>query len=316
ATIHKLTVEGDYSVEEVDALTGPLIGLPKSATYRLMDIVGLDVWAYVTRNLHEIAPGDPWRERFVVPEFFEKVIERGWLGEKRGQGFYKRVGKGEEKEIWALDWKSLEYHPVQKVRLASVEAAKNIEDLRQRLRTLLAADDRAGSFLWKLFSDVFLYSAAMVPEISDRIVEIDRAMRWGYAHTLGPFELWDALGVPQTVDRLRQEQRPVPESVERMLAGGAQSFYRPADRDGCPHTEYFDLPGSKFRELELRAGVLTLAEVKRARGVVKQNAGASLIDVGDGVLCVEFHSKMNAIGEDLIAMVRTGLDECARNFEA
>ena len=159
-----------------------------------------------------------------------RMIERGWLGEKRGQGFYKRAGK--DKEIHAIDRKTLEYHPLQKARFASAEAARNIEDFGERLRTLIATPDRAGSFLWKLFSDVFAYSASVAPEISDRIVEIDRAMRWGYANGLGPFELWDALGVRETVARMEKERRAIPASVEKMLASGATSFYRAADEIG------------------------------------------------------------------------------------
>ena len=314
ATIHQLTVEGDYTVEEVDSLTGPLIGLPRSASYRLMDIVGIDVWAHVTRNLHAAVADDPWRERYVLPQIMEEMIARGWLGEKRGQGFYKRVGK--EKEIHALDWKTLEYHPARKASFPAAVAAKNIESLPERLRALVAGTDRAGTFLWKLFSDLFLYSASMVPEISDRIVEIDRAMRWGYANSLGPFELWDALGVEETVARIRSEGREIPNNVERMLASEAKSFYLAADRDDTPHTKYFDLNGTMYRELEPRPGILVLNETKRPRGVVKKNAGASLIDVGDGVLCVEFHSKMNSIGDDLIAMIHAGLEETNKNFEA
>ena len=312
ATIQKLTIESDYSIEEVDAITGPLIGLPKSASYRLVDIIGLDVWAHVMRNLYELAPHDPWRSRFFIPEFMERMIERGWLGDKRGQGFYKRVGK----EIWAIDWKTLEYHPAEKPRFPSLDAARNIEDLGERLRTLVTANDRAGAFLRRLFNDLFLYSAAMVPEVSDRVVEIDRAMRWGYAHKLGPFELWDALGVEPVVWRLESEDRPVPDNVRRMLDRGAKSFYRAADAAGQPRTEYYDLAGAGYRRLEERPGVLVLDEIKRARGVVKKNAGASLVDVGEGVLCLEFHSKMNTLGDDAIAMVCAGIDEAARNFQA
>jgi 3-hydroxyacyl-CoA dehydrogenase len=314
ATIHKLTVEGDYTVEEVDALTGPLIGLPRSASFRLMDIVGIDVWAHVTRNLYAAVPGDPWRERYVLPAMFEQMVSRGWLGEKTGQGFYKRVGK--EKAIHAIELKTFAYHPANKVTFPSAEAAKNIESLPERLRALVAANDRAGTFLWKLFSDLFLYSAAMVPEISDRIVEIDRAMRWGYANSLGPFELWDALGVEETVKRIASEGREIPSTVERMLSSDAKSFYRTADRDGAPHARYFDLNATMYRELEPRPGILVLSDIKRARGVVKKNAGASLIDVGDGVLCVEFHSKMNSVGDDLVAMLHAAIEETTKNFQA
>jgi 3-hydroxyacyl-CoA dehydrogenase len=316
STVQKLTVEEDYSIEEVDALTGPLIGLPKSASYRLLDIVGLDVWALVTRNLHDLAPHDPWRDRFVMQPFLEEMVTRGWLGDKRGQGLYKRVGKGAEKEIWAIDWKTLEYHPMQKPRLASIDTAKNIDDPGERLRMLVAAPDRAGNFLWKLLSELFLYSASVVPEISDRVVEIDRAMRWGYANKLGPFEVWDALGFESTARRIEGEGRPLPENVQRMLSAGAKSFYRPADRNGARHTEYFDLCSAGYHEMEERPGILVLSDLKRARGVVKKNAGASLVDIGDGVLCLEFHSKMNTIGGDQGAMMHAAIEETARSFEA
>jgi 3-hydroxyacyl-CoA dehydrogenase len=316
STVHKITVEDGYTIEEVDALTGPAIGLPKSASYRLLDIVGLDVWALVTRNLHDMAPHDPWRERFVLQPFLDGMVKRGWLGEKRGQGLYKRVGKGTEKEIWAIDWQTLEYHPLQKARFTSIDAARNVEDPGERLRMLVAAPDRAGAFLWKLFSDLFVYSAGLVPEISDRVVEIDRAMRWGYANKLGPFEMWDALGFEATARRIESDGRALPENVQRMLSCGAKSFYRPADRDGIPHTEYFELGCAGYREVEERPAILVLNDLKRARGVVRNNAGASLVDIGDGVLCLEFHSKMNSIGGDQVAMIRAGIAEMSRNFEA
>lgn len=314
ATLFQLTVEGGYTVEEVDALTGPLIGLPNSATFRLADIIGLDVWAHVLNNLRTLAPGDPGIDRYVPPEFMTRMIERGWLGEKRGQGFYKRVGP--QKEIHAIDLKTLEYHAAQKPRFASVEAARNIEDLPQRVRALVAAPDRPGQFLWSLFRDLFGYAAAMVPEISDRVVEIDRAMRWGYANRLGPFEMWDALGVPETVARMRAEGQPVPANVERMLASGVTSFYQAADRNGAPGTRYFDLTGGAYGDLKERPGVLALSELRRARGVVKKNPGASLVDLGDGVLCLEFHSKMNTIGDDIVQMIHAAIEETARGFEA
>lgn len=316
ATIHKLTEECDFTVEEVDALTGPLIGLPKSASFRLVDIIGLDVWVHVLRNLYELVPNDPARERFVVPPIMSRMMERGLLGEKRGQGFYKRIGKGADKEIHAIDRKTLEYHPAQKVRFPALEAIRPIEDLPQRLRALVALPDRIGKFIWELLRDLFIYSAQMVPEISDRVVEIDRAMRWGFAFQLGPFELWDALGVAATVERMKKEGCAVPANVERMLASGAQSFYETADRDRQPGTRYFDLPAGLWRDLEKRPGVLVLRDIERARGVVKKNAGASLVDLGDGVLCVEFHSKMNAVGDDGVAMIRAGIEETSRGFEA
>ena len=315
ATVQNLTVEMGFTIEEVDVLTGQLIGLPKSASYRLLDIVGLDIWAHVTKNLYDLVPGDPWRERFVLPPFFARMIERGWLGDKTGQGFYKRTGKGDKKEILALDLNTLEYQPSKKARFASVEGVRNIEDLPQRLRALMALTDRPGTFLWRLFSDLVLYSASMVPEISDRVVEIDRAMRWGYVNSLGPFELWDALGVEETVARMRQEQRQIPENVEKMLSTGAKSFYQ-VPSDARPRHEYFDLLANSYKCLEDRPGITVLKDVRHAHGVVKKNGGASLIDIGDGVLCLEFHSKMNSLGDDQISLIRAGIEETSKNFEA
>ena len=314
ATLFQLTVEGGYTVEEVDALTGSLIGLPNSATFRLADIIGLDVWAHVLNNLRTLAPDDPGHNRYAPPEFMTRMMERGWLGEKRGQGFYKRVGP--QKEIHAIDLKTLEYHPAQKPRWPSVDAARNIDGLGQRVRTLVAAPDRPGQFLWSLFRDLFTYSASMAPEISDRVVEIDRAMRWGYANKLGPFEMWDAVGVPETVTRMRAEGHAVPVNIEQMLTAGATSFYQTADRGGAPGRRYFDWSAAGYRELEERPGVAVLSDLRRARGVVKKNPGASLVDLGDGVLCLEFHTKMNAIGDDILQMIRDGIDETSRGFEA
>jgi 3-hydroxyacyl-CoA dehydrogenase len=315
-TVAKYLVEGDYTIEEVDALTGPLIGLPNSASFRLLDIVGLDVWTFVGKNLYDAVPNDPYRDRFLAPEFHAKMVANGWLGEKSGQGYYKRVGKGENKEIYAIDWKTLEYHPAQKVKFPSTDAAKAMEDLGERLRMLVNTDDRAGRFLWRLFSDSFVYSASMVPEISDRIVEIDNAMKWGYAHKFGPFEAWDAIGFEAVCDRIEKEGRALPESIVKMRKAGAKSLYRHADKNGAPGREYFDLSSSTYKTEEPRQGIIVLSDVKRARGVVKKNAGTSLIDLGDGVLNLEIHSKMNSLGTDQIQMIYEGLAELEKNFDA
>jgi 3-hydroxyacyl-CoA dehydrogenase len=311
STVQRLTVEHDLTIEEVDALTGPLIGLPKSASYRLLDIVGLDVWEHVTRNLYDAVPNDPWREQFKLAPFVEEMIRRGWLGDKRGQGFYKRVGK--DREIHALDRKTFEHRLADKPRFASLEAVRKIEPLGERLKALVALDDKVGRFLWQLLSEHIRYASAMVPEISDRIVEIDRAMRWGYANEMGPFEMWDALGFVETARRMEAEGRELPAIVRSMLAAHATSFYRAGEG---AHTDYFDLAGAGYRELESRPGITLLSDLKRANRVVKPNPGASLIDLGDGVICCEFHSKANAIGEDIMQMVRAGLAELETNFDA
>jgi 3-hydroxyacyl-CoA dehydrogenase len=314
ATVQRLTVEHDLTIEEVDLLTGPLIGLPKSASFRLLDIVGLDVWAHVTKNLHDAVPHDPFRERFTMPPFLTEMVKRGWIGDKRGQGCYQRVGK--DRAIHAIDWKTLEYHLAEKPRFASLENLRKLEPLSERLKALVALDDKAGRFLWQVLSDHILYAAQMTPEISNRIVEIDRAMAWGYGHTFGPFELWDALGFEPTARRIEAEGRALPDNIHRMLWAQAKSFYRPADQAGHPRTEYFDLVAANYGEIEKRPGITVLSELKRARGVVESNAGASLIDLGDGVVCCEFHSKMNSVGGDVSKMLRAGLAQLETNFEA
>ncbi|HTW63811.1 MAG TPA: 3-hydroxyacyl-CoA dehydrogenase/enoyl-CoA hydratase family protein [Bryobacteraceae bacterium] len=314
-TIGKAMVEDDFSIEEVDALTGPLIGVPNTASFRLLDLVGLDVWGFVGTNLYELVPNDPWRDRFLPLDFEKTMIERKWLGDKTGQGFYKKTGKSDAREIQVLDWKSLDYQPLAKPKFPAVEAARNIEDIGERVRTLLRSNDRAGRFLWKVLSDLFLYCAAMIPEISDRTVEIDRAIRWGYGHKLGPFELWDAIGFLEIVSRLEMERRPLPSHIKTALSCATIALYR-APEPGRTVGQYFDFRFNDYRPIEPRPGIFTLRDIKRTHGVVFENAGASLVDVGDGVLCVEFHSKLNTLGEDAIVMVRAGLEETNRNFEA
>ena len=311
ATVQKIVVEDGYTVEETDLITGPLVGLPNSGSFRLLDIVGLDVWTNVGTNLYHAVPDDPWRERFLMPSFHVELCKRGWLGEKSGQGYYKRVGK--EKEIHAIDLKTYEYHPAMKVKFPSADAARAIEDLPQRLRTLVAGTDRVGTFLWKLYSDLFLYSAERVPEIADEIFQIDRAMRWGYANTLGPFQLWDALGFEDVCKRLEADRRAIPENIQKMRSQGATSLYKTAYESKAIYKSYFDLPSSAYKPLAERP---SLKEIKEAGNVVKSNAGASLIDMGDGVLCLEFHSKMNSLGEDQIGMIYKGLNELEQHFEA
>ena len=315
-TVAKLATEGGFTVEEVDALTGPLIGLPNTASFRLLDLVGIDVWAHVGRNLYDLAPEDKWRDRFLPTPEIDELVKRGWLGEKSGQGFYRRVGKGADRAIEALDLATFEYRPAKRVTFPSVEQARNIEHLPDRVRALVNSNDRAGKFLWSLFSDLFLYSAERIPEISDRVVEIDRAMGWGYAHHYGPFEWWDALGFEATCGRMEQEGRELPVPIQWMLQAGHRSFYAPADRPGDPRTEYYDLGKQRYEEIEARPGVIVLTDRKRAGGIVKRNAGASLVDLGDGVLGLEFHSKMNTLGEDIFSMIYAGVEETSRNWQA
>jgi 3-hydroxyacyl-CoA dehydrogenase len=307
----------DMTVEEVDACTGPAVGWPKSATFRTTDIVGLDVLAHVVRNIYETAPNDESRERYKVPALVEEMIKRGWLGDKTGQGFYKKV-KGEgEKEILTLDVHTMEYRARQKAKFASIDAGKSIDDTRQRLRALVGPvlqgqkGDKAQQFLWSAISETCLYAARRVPEISDNLVDVDHAMRWGFGWELGPFEMVDALGLNAFVTDVRKENRPVPELMDKVLAAGCKSFYQ--SDQGV--TTVFDL-GAGSKKVEAPAGAIILKSLKDAGKEVDRNAGASLVDLGDGVVCCEFHGKMNAIGADLIAMIHKGLKRLETDFDA
>jgi 3-hydroxyacyl-CoA dehydrogenase len=308
----RLMQELEMSVEEVDACTGPAVGWPKSATFRTADIVGLDVLVHVVRNLYDHVPEDESREIFRVPPLVEAMVQRGWLGEKTGRGFYQRVKKNGESEILALDWRTMEYRPRQTPRLASIEAGKTIEDTRERLRMLLAAGDKAAQFLWGAVSRMCLYAARRIPEIADRIVDVDRAMRWGFAWELGPFELWDAVGVEAMARRLEQEGETLPPLVTKLLRSGKTSFYE--SWQGT--TSYFDFGAGAHRPVPEPEGILILKALKDRTREIERNAGASLIDLGDGVLCCEFHSKMNAIGADIVAMLHKGLARLQSEFEA
>src|SRR6266571_5578882 len=304
-------IDDGYAIEEVDKITGPAAGRPKTATFRTFDLVGLDVFAHVVKNLHENLPDDPERGMFVMPEFVTKMIERGLLGNKTKAGFYQRKkGETDKREIWAIDVQTLDYKPAQKVKLPSLEMAKNIEDTRERLKALVWSKDRVGAFLWKTLSRTLCYTADRIPEIADTIVEVDRGMRWGFNWELGPFEVWDAIGVEKSVARLKEEGRTVPANVQCMLDAGVKSFYR--KKDGKQF--YYDFASEEYHPLADPPGTIILKSLKDRTGVIKKNSGASLIDLGDGVACLEFHSKMNSIGGDTLEMLRFAIGETEKNF--
>lgn len=300
-----------YTFEEVDRMTGTVIGRPKSATFRTFDVVGLDVLAHVAKNLYEAVPDDEERETFVAPEFLTGMIERGILGSKSGGGFYKqqRAATG-EKEIWALDHASFEYRAPQKPKLPPLDTAKNIEHLPERIKTLIYGNDRVGAFLWKTTARTLIYAANRIPEIADSIVDIDRAMRWGFGWELGVFETWDAIGLTESVERMRAEGMKIPAHIERMLESGATAFYK--SENGTE--QYYDFLTREYKELRQPAGTIILKNEKQRGKVVKRNAGASLIDIGDGVACLEFHTKMNAIGGDILQMMNFAVSEVEKNF--
>ncbi|MBA3357613.1 MAG: 3-hydroxyacyl-CoA dehydrogenase, partial [Pyrinomonadaceae bacterium] len=307
----KTMLEDGYSIEEVDKLTGPAVGRPKTATFRTFDLVGLDVFSHVIKNLYEALPDDDQREMFVAPEFLNQMLKRGILGNKTKGGFYKKQkGEGDKQEIWTLETASLEYRPSQKVKLPALEMTKNIEETRERIKTLVWSKDRAGAFLWKTLSGTLRYAATRIPEIADTVVEVDRGMRWGFNWELGPFEVWDAIGLEKSTARMKAEGQAVPANVESMLAAGASSFYK--EENG--QQSYFDFASKHYLPLADPPGVIILKSLKERSAVIKKNSGASLIDIGDGVACLEFHSKMNAIGGDTLQMVKQSLAEVEKNF--
>jgi len=306
------------TIEEVDACTGPAIGQPKSATFRTADIVGLDVLLHVVKNIYETVPNDESREIYKPPAFLEEMVRRGWLGDKTGQGFYKKVKGADEKEILSLDLNTMEYRPRQKAKFASIEAGKAIEGTRERLRALIGPllegqkGDKAQQFLWGAISESCLYAARRVPEISDHLEDVDRAMRWGFAWESGPFEQMDTLGVKAFAAQVQKEGRALPPILEKVLVSGRKGFYESEKGK----TTVFDWKSASTKLLEEPKGVIILKSLKDAGREVERNSGASLIDLGDGVVCCEFHAKMNAIGADLIAMLHKGLKRLQTDFEA
>jgi 3-hydroxyacyl-CoA dehydrogenase len=307
--VMRLMQEMSLTIEEVDALTGQAVGWPRSATFRTMDLVGLDILGHVVSNMTTNVKDE--RSELRLPDFFSKMIERKLLGDKTKGGFYKKAksGEGQEDERLALDWQTLEYRPRQKPKFPALEMAKNIEDTGTRLRTMLGLDtaalqkpDKAAAFLWAALSDLWTYSANRVPEISDSIVEIDRAMRLGFNWELGPFELWDAAGVEATVARMKKEGKPVAANVEKLLAAGQKSWYTD-DPKSASGRKCWQLSTENWQLVHVPAGVWSTTVAKKSNGVVKKNSGASLIDLGDGVACIEFHSKMNSLGSDIVSLI-------------
>jgi 3-hydroxyacyl-CoA dehydrogenase len=291
---------GRFTIEEVDAITGPALGRPGSATFRTMDIAGLDILAHVMRNLAERLDDEADRAAFAMPPFLEQMIARGLLGEKSGKGFYeRRKGAAGESEIWTLDLNTLDYRARQPARIASLDAAKAIDDVRLRVKALFGAKDKAGQFLRETLAPTLLYAARVTPHIAHSIDDVDRVMKWGFAWDLGPFELFDAIGVREVVEAAQA-------TGGHAAAGGIPPLVQ----------EVLDAGRNAFRDQPLPAAAGDLLILRAARDqhrIVKKNAGASLVDLGDGVFCVEFHSKMNAIGADTIQMLQSGVKEAARN---
>jgi 3-hydroxyacyl-CoA dehydrogenase len=307
---------GEYTIEEVDAITGPPLGRPKSATFRTMDIAGLDVLGHVVGNLRVRLGDDPGSDVWSVPPFVARMLERGMTGEKAGQGFYRREKDASgESQILTLDPATLTYRPRQHPRLPSIDAGASITDVRERVRTLFGASDNAGRFLRDTLAPTLVYTAMVAPSIAHSPDDVDRVMRWGFGWELGPFELIDAIGIERLLDAVR-------ETNPNLLRGPATAGHNLQESGETlpPLIEEALKRGGRVRQTAVlppaAPDLQILRSAKERSGVVKKNAGASLVDLGDGVLCVEFHSKMNVVGGDTIQMLQAGVREAERNFAA
>jgi 3-hydroxyacyl-CoA dehydrogenase len=306
-------LEHGYTVEEVDAITGPAIGRPKTATFRLIDLVGIDVWEHVGRNLIPAIPHDEHALRYLEAErpneLIHAMVENGWLGTKTKQGFYKQVRKeGGGKEFWVLNLETREYEPPSKPKFDSIGEAKDEDNLSDKLKVMLAAEDRAGELVRALIYQGLTYASERIPEIADTPRPIDDAMRWGFRYEAGPFETWDMLGVADTLDRMREEGFEPASWVDEMLSRGFQSFYK--YENGSKSGIYN--PGvGEYEMIKPSPAIIVLHQQK----LIDKNPGASLWDMGDGVACVEFHAKMNILDEDINSMIETGLDSIDQDFE-
>lgn len=302
-TVQEMVARG-YSAGEVDSITGPLIGRPKSATFRTLDVVGLDTFVHVSNNVYENVREEE-RNVFKVPEFMLTMLENNWLGSKSGQGFFLKQGK----DILELNPGTLQYEPRKKLVTASVEMSKQEKKVENRIKALIYAEDRAGKLLQAIFMPTLLYAAKLYKDIADSIVSIDQAMKWGFGWELGPFETWDAIGVRRSVEKMKENGLKVPNWVEEMLAKGVETFYKQDNGN----TFYYDT--GAYKAVEQNKKNIVLRQVKEKKGVIKKNSGASLIDIGDGVLCLEFHSQNNAIGTDITQMLSYAIDEVERNYK-
>jgi 3-hydroxyacyl-CoA dehydrogenase len=304
-------LEKGYTVEEVDAISGPLVGRPKTASYRLTDLVGLDVMAHVNRNLYPLIEDDAYRhvlkgERSASLQ--QAMLDRGWLGNKAGQGFYKRVNVDGGREFWVLNTKTLEYEPPTKVRFESVGAVRNIEDLGKRMRELLKHTDRAGAFVRDTLYFNLAYAAYVAPKIAYSLADVDNANRWGFALEAGPFEMWDKLGVAETVEAMEETGLEVEAWVKEMLASGNPTFYK--------NGSYYDFESKRYLPKQVDKKIIIINDLRASGKEVERNESASLHDVGDGVAMLEFHAKMNAIDEGITGMAYTALDRLDTDFDA
>ena len=303
-TISEFTNLG-LTIEQVDKISGPAMARPKTGTFKLADMIGLDTIAHVAKNCYDTLTEDDQRNTFILPDWIQKLISAGALGRKAGAGFYKKNGS----DILVYDIEKTDYRPSAKVRFDSLGSTKDIEDPGQRVKALIQHDDPAAQFAWKSLAHTLIYSAKRIPEVSDHITSIDESLRWGFNWDLGPFELWDAIGVEESVARMQKEGLDVPKSVLQMLESGRKSFYETQS--------YWSLSDNKATEQKPNPQHLELVHIKKdSSKVVSKNLGASLVDIGDDVLCLEVHTKMNTIDDDVIHLLQQSVDVAEKDFKA
>ena len=302
-TLYEMEKRG-FSIGEVDSVTGTLIGRPKSATFRTLDVVGLDTFMHVAKNVYEQTEGAE-QKVFELPPFMKKMIDNGWLGAKTKQGFYVKKDSG----IFELDRETFEYIEMKKMRTLSIEVAEQQKGLSNRLKTLIYADDRAGEVLWHSIAPTLRYAAQLNGKIADNIVAIDNAMKWGFGWQQGPFEFWDAIGVMKSVERMQAEGEVIPAFVKSLLDKGYETFYKEVDGE----LDFFN--GEDYEPVPVNEKTIDLKKHKKKHGVIKKNTGASLLDLGDGIALLEFHSQSNAIGPDILQMINFAIEEVEKNYK-
>jgi 3-hydroxyacyl-CoA dehydrogenase len=309
ALLH-LVEKMELTIEEVDKFTGPALGRPKSATFRTTDVVGLDTMIKVAKGLYDNCPEDKAHDLFKLPAYVQKMEENNWLGDKTKQGFYKKTKTAEGKtEILALDLKTLDYRPQQKVKSATLELTKSIENVKDRMKVFAAGKDKAGELFRASFFGLFEYVSDRIPEIADELYRIDDAMRAGFGWDLGPFEVWDAVGLVDAVEGMKKYGHKPAAWVTEMLAAGHTSFYKV--EDGLK--KYYDITSKSYKAIPGADNFIILDNL-RANKVLFKNAGASIIDLGDGILNVEFHSKMNTIGGDTLSAINKAIDMAEKDY--
>lgn len=302
----RLMEEMDYRIDEVDAIVGKPLGRPKTAAFKTADLVGLDTLHHVAMTVYDSCVDDPLRDVFKPPKWYDDVVAKKWLGMKTKGGFYKKEGK----KRLVLDWKTLEYVDQEKFRFESVGDARGMPSLAERVKHVVFADDRAGKFAWKLTAASLCYTAGLIPEISDTLLEVDNGMKWGFNFKSGPFEFWDAIGVRESVEKMQADGFTVPENVKTMLEKGNETFYK---EEGGKRYQY-DLVGHTYQEIPADQRIYIIKKFDEDMEV-EGNSNATLWDIGDGVAMLEFHTKMNALDNEIIEMMETSLEIVDEEFE-